>query len=70
MIGWRSGPHYVTAVTLTNRSASPLVLDPRALKGHWLTATFQHNRLLSKESEAESTVVYLVSAVPFAAARE
>ena len=70
LIGWRSDQRYVTAVKLTNPSASPIVLDPRELKGHWLTATFQHNRLLSKESEAESTVVYLVSAVPFAAARE
>lgn len=69
LIGWRSGMHYVTAVKLTNTSTAPVVLDPRALRGEWLTAAFQHNRLLPAGSEADTTVAYLVSARPFAASR-
>ena len=69
VIAWRAGSLHLTAVKLTNTSRTPLVLDPRALKGEWLTATFQHNRLLAAGSEADTTVVYLVSARPFAAAR-
>jgi len=69
LIGWRSGERYVTAVKLTNTSSNPVVLDPRALRGEWLTAAFQHNRLLPAGREAEMTVVYLVSTRPFAASR-
>ncbi len=67
LIAWRAGSHYVTAVKLTNRSTEPQVLDPRALRGQWLSATFQHARLLPAGDEADTTVVYLVSAQPFAA---
>ncbi len=69
LIGWRSGQRYVTAVKLTNASTTPLVLDPRSLRGEWLTAAFQHNRLLPAGSEADTTVAYLVSVRPFAASR-
>ncbi len=69
LIGWRSGERYVTAVKLRNVSKRPVVLDPRALRGAWLTAAFQHNRLLAAGSEADTTVAYLVSARPFAASR-
>jgi len=69
LIGWRSGERYVTAVKLTNVSTTAVVLDPRSLRGAWLTAAFQHNRLLPVGSEADTTVVYLVSARPFAASR-
>jgi len=68
LIAWRAGAHYVTAVKLVNRSTDPQVLDPRALRGQWLSATFQHARLLPVGDEADTTVVYLVSAQPFAAA--
>ena len=66
LMAWRSGSLYVTAVKLRNRSAKPQVLDPRRLRGHWLTATFQHARLLPAGSAADSTAVYLISAQPFA----
>jgi integrating conjugative element protein (TIGR03749 family) len=69
VMGWRSGQRYITAVKLTNASTTPVVLDPRALRGDWLTATFQHHRLLPAGSEADTTVVYLVSARPFASSR-
>lgn len=69
LIGWRSGERYVTAVKLTNTSTTPLVLDPRSLRGEWLTAAFQHNRLLPAGTDADTTVAYLVSARPFATSR-
>lgn len=65
---WRSGGHTVTALTLRNTSQEPVVLDPRELRGPWLTATFQHNRLLPAGTDADTTAVYLISARSFAAA--
>lgn len=65
---WKAGALYVTAVQLTNRRAAAIVLDPRELQGAWLAATFQHNRLLPAGSDADTTVVYLVSDRPFAPA--
>ncbi|MBK5942941.1 TIGR03749 family integrating conjugative element protein, partial [Halorhodospira halophila] len=39
---WRGGGYHVTAVRLTNQTREPVLLDPRALRGDWLAATFQH----------------------------
>jgi integrating conjugative element protein (TIGR03749 family) len=61
---WRAGRHTVTAVRLRNLSRESVVLDPRELRGPWLTATFQHNRLLPAGSDADTTAVYLVSDRP------
>ncbi len=65
LVAWRANGLYVTAVKLTNRTDQPQTLDPRDLRGAWLTATFQHYRLLPKGDEADTTAVYLVSARPF-----
>ena len=62
---WKAGLQYLTAVKLTNRTRKAVVLDPRELRGAWLAATFQHNRLLPAGSEADTTAVYLVSDRPF-----
>ncbi len=64
-VAWRAGDLYVTAVRLTNQSEQAVTLDPRALRGKWLTAAFQHNRLLHHGDEADTTTVYLISARPF-----
>jgi len=69
LMAWRAGGLFVTALKLTNRTDRPQTLDPRNLRGSWLTATFQHNRLLAAGSEADTTAVYLISARPFAASR-
>jgi hypothetical protein len=61
---WRAGLHTVTAVRLRNTSLHPVVLDPRELRGPWLTAAFQHNRLLPAGSEADTTAVYLIAERP------
>ncbi len=65
LVAWRAEGYYLTAVKLTNRSDQPQTLDPRNLRGTWLTATFQHHRLLPAGEEADTTVVYLISARPF-----
>lgn len=65
LVAWRAGDLYVTAVKLTNRATEPQVLDPRILRGAWLSAAFQHSRLLPAGSDADTTAVYLVSARPF-----
>ena len=65
LVAWRAGGYYLTAVKLTNRSDQPQTLDPRNLRGAWLTATFQHHRLLPAGNEADTTAVYLISARPF-----
>lgn len=62
---WKAGLHNITAVRLINKTQHPVVLDPRQLRGTWLTATFQHNRLLPSGNDADSTAVYLVSDRPF-----
>ena len=69
LVGWRAGGLYLTAVKLTNRTEHPRTLDPRDLRGTWLTATFQHHRLLPKGDEADTTAVYLISARPFDVSR-
>jgi len=67
LIAWRAGDLHITAAKLTNKTAQPQTLDPRTLRGRWLTATFQHNRLHAAGSDADRTVVYLISERPFAA---
>jgi len=67
LVAWRAGDLYVTAAKLTNTTDRPQTLDPRTLRGRWLTAAFQHNRLHEAGSEADRTVVYLISDRPFAA---
>jgi len=65
LVAWRAKGLYITAVKLTNQSEQSLILDPRNLRGIWLTATLQHHRLFPKGDEADTTAVYLISARPF-----
>lgn len=67
LAAWRAGHLYVTAVKLSNRLGKAQTLDPRTLRGAWVSAAFQHSRLLPAGSDADTTAVYLVSAHPFAA---
>ena len=69
LVAWRANGLYITAVKLTNRTEQAQTLDPRDLRGAWLTATFQHYRLLPKGDEADTTAVYLISARPFEISR-
>lgn len=58
---WRAGRLRVTAIQLANISQQAVVLDPRHLRGQWLAATFQHNRLHPAGSDAATTVLYVIS---------
>ncbi|MES9897681.1 MAG: TIGR03749 family integrating conjugative element protein [Sedimenticola sp.] len=69
LVAWRTNGLYVTAVKLTNRTNQAQTLDPRDLRGTWLTASFQHHRLLPKGDEADTTAVYLISPRPFEVSR-
>ena len=66
---WRAGGLFVTAVKVTNTSAAPLELDLDQVRGHWLAATAQHNRLGACGTEADTTAIYLVCDKPFGACR-
>jgi integrating conjugative element protein (TIGR03749 family) len=67
LVAWRAGDRYLTAVKLTNRTDRALTLDPRTLRGDWLSAAFQHNLLHKRGDEADTTALYLISARPFEA---
>jgi len=69
LVAWRTDGLYITAVKLPNRTRQAQTLDPRDLRGAWLTATFQHHRLFPKGDEADTTAVYLISARPFDVSR-
>ena len=45
LAAWRLEDQWVTAVRLTNTAARWLDLDPRALQGNFVAATFQHPNL-------------------------
>jgi len=64
LVAWRTGNLYLTALKLSNRTDRPQTLDPRNIRGTWLSAAFQHNRLLPAGDEADTTAVYLISARP------
>jgi integrating conjugative element protein (TIGR03749 family) len=67
LVAWRAGDLYLTAVKLANGTGRALTLDARTLRGDWLSAAFQHNRLLPKGDESDTTALYLISTRPFAA---
>jgi regulator of replication initiation timing len=61
LAAWRLEDQWVTAVRLTNTSAQWLDLDPRALQGDFVAATFQHPDLGPAGNPSDTTVVYLVT---------
>ena len=65
LVAWRGGSYYVTAVRLNNLTGGTVDLDPRDLRGGWLTATFQHAFLRARGLDSDNTAVYLVSSQPF-----
>lgn len=61
LAAWRLEDQWVTAVKLTNTSARWIALDPRALQGDFVAATFQHPTLGSSGRADDTTVAYLVT---------
>ena len=64
---WQGEGLYVTAVMLTHTGHRRLILDPRLLKGRFVSAAFQHNSLGPAGSRSDTTCVYLVTQDPFIA---
>lgn len=62
---WSYRRHYVTAIELRNMTPDSRELDPRMLRGDWLTATFQHGVLHPAGQDGELTMLYVVSDRPF-----
>jgi integrating conjugative element protein (TIGR03749 family) len=61
LAAWRLSDQWVTAVSLANTSPSWLDLDPRALQGDFVAASFQHPDLGPAGEPTDTTVVYLVT---------
>jgi len=61
LAAWRLDDLWVSTVRLRNSATHWLDLDPRALQGHFLTATFQHSTLGPNGTPDDTTVVYLVT---------
>jgi integrating conjugative element protein (TIGR03749 family) len=61
LAAWRLDDEWVTAVRLTNTTARWLILDPRALQGDFVAATFQHPSMGPVGEPSDTTVLYLVT---------
>lgn len=60
LAAWSLQGSSVVAVQVRNRSADNIILDPRALRGDFLAATFQHRWLGRAGTPEDTTVLYLV----------
>jgi integrating conjugative element protein (TIGR03749 family) len=65
LASWRGGDLFVTAVKLRHLGRERVTLDPRLLRGRFVTAAFQHNSLGAAGSRSDTTCVYVVSEEPF-----
>lgn len=61
LAAWRLDDEWVTVVRLTNTTARWLILDPRALQGDFVAATFQHPDVGPVGESSDTTVLYLVT---------
>ncbi|WP_426576186.1 TIGR03749 family integrating conjugative element protein [Xenorhabdus stockiae] len=61
LAGWRLHHHTLMALKLRNTAKRIIPLDPRALQGQFVTATFQHRWLGKAGTPEDTTVLYLVT---------
>ncbi|WP_413730123.1 TIGR03749 family integrating conjugative element protein [Sodalis sp. RH22] len=61
LAAWRLEDMWVTAVRLSNTTVRWLALDPRALQGDFVAATFQHPTIGPAGASTDTTVVYLIT---------
>lgn len=61
MAAWSLQGSSVIALQVRNRSSDKVILDPRALEGQFMTATFQHRWLGRAGTPEDTTVLYLVT---------
>jgi integrating conjugative element protein (TIGR03749 family) len=61
LMAWRLDDHWLTAIKLTNTADRWITLDPRALQGDFVAATFQHPNLGPAGNSTDTTVLYLIT---------
>ncbi|MEG3127013.1 TIGR03749 family integrating conjugative element protein [Pantoea cypripedii] len=61
MAAWAAADRVVVALRLQNISNRKIILDPRALQGQFITATFQHRWLEPSGTPEDTTTVYIVT---------
>lgn len=61
LAAWRLDEFHVTAIRLTHTAQGILPLDPRALQGDFVAATFQHPDLGPAGDPSDTTVLYLIT---------
>lgn len=59
---WSAGGRTVVALKLTSTVSRRIVLDPRALQGRFVAATFQHRWLGAAGTPEDTTMLYVVTA--------
>jgi len=58
---WRLEDEWVTALRITHAASGWVSLDPRALQGDFVAATFQHPDVGPQGDSTDTTVLYLVT---------
>lgn len=62
LAAWQSSNGlYVTALKLRNRLDKGFEIDPRHLRGRWLTTTLHHRTLGPRGADTDTTTAYVVS---------
>lgn len=62
---WNKGYHYVTAISLFNRSDKVIELDDSIVNGEWVSIGMESEQLTPTGTDQASTMIYLVSNAPF-----
>jgi integrating conjugative element protein (TIGR03749 family) len=66
LISWHGGDYTVTAILLKNNENHAIYLDPRKIKGQWITASFYPtHQLMQAGSRQDRTTLFLMSDRPF-----
>lgn len=56
---WSDGSRYVSIIKVENMGNHSIELDPRLIKGRFITASFQHHYLDRAQSGAHTTALYV-----------
>ncbi len=65
MSSWQSPHHFITTIKISNNLTQQLILDPRELRGNWRSAAFVHTQLHAKGHPGDTTLLILISDLPF-----
>lgn len=66
LIGWRGGDLYITAILLKNILKERVHLNPTALNGRWLAASYYPTNYLTPQgTKHDRTTLFLISNRPF-----